>query len=361
MHIRKEIRNCLAKLRQHRQALHQIPELGLSTPKTQAYILSQTKLTYHELPAGILIIHPGREKSMIVFRCEMDGLDIQEENKLPWKSSQSMHACGHDGHMAAMLCLMELISQNKYHKSIGFLFQNGEESGHGAFKNVTAGLFEQFHIEAMIGFHIWPSLPVGMIGCKSQEIFAQSCEFKVILQGKAAHVSQAHEGIDALKLMLELYEQIIHIRTNPNVVSCIHIGHLESGTIMNQVADKAMMEGTIRCFDSETFDETITQIQRLSDTIKQRCLNCEVSFSLPYPVLFNDDRFVSLLEDICQEEYIEINKQLASDDFASYGQVPLLYYLVGCGQGNLHDPAFYYDEEILLKAMEIQMQLLENL
>lgn len=352
----------LTGLRQLRQDLHQIPELKTDTPKTIQYIKKYACMDYKEYSTGLLFVHKGRIDDMIVFRCEMDGLDIEEATGLSFQSARYMHACGHDGHMAAMLIFMDMIQKQIFHHTIGFLFQNGEESGHGASILIEEGLFKDFNIKKMISFHIWPSLEENVIGCKEGILFACSSEFRITIQGKSAHVSQYDQGIDALRIIFELYQKIIALSSTLKE-GVIHIGHMKAGRIMNQVADHAYMEGTIRCFDESELFMIRNAIAHICHHHEYRDrINLELSHI--YPVLINDKEMVDLLRKISKDHYQDVNQSLASDDFASYNKVNLLYFLVGCKKDldmQLHDSTFYYDEEVLLTALDTEMRLLRML
>ncbi len=106
----------LEQLTIHRRALHRIPELDDQLPETQAYLLDRLS------PLRCRIITPGRcavlayfdagKPDTAAFRSDMDALPIEEKSGVSFCSAHPgrMHACGHDGHMAMLLCLAQWIS-----------------------------------------------------------------------------------------------------------------------------------------------------------------------------------------------------------------------------------------------------------
>ena len=119
-----------------RQDLHQIPELELNLPKTQAYILHELESlpcqVESPIASSVIAYFDNHKDSTIAFRSDMDALPVSEKNEVPYKSQHEgkMHACGHDGHMATLLgfakCLPEHLSEINH--NILLVFQPGEES-----------------------------------------------------------------------------------------------------------------------------------------------------------------------------------------------------------------------------------------
>lgn len=86
---------------------------------------------------------PAFTSYCIMLRADMDALPVQEiatERNKAYRSERAgaMHACGHDGHMAMLLCAADTISEPGYRASIPsnltvkFCFQPAEEEQSGA-------------------------------------------------------------------------------------------------------------------------------------------------------------------------------------------------------------------------------------
>ena len=96
-------------LKRWRRDLHQIPELGLKETQTTAYLKAELeKMGYQPQPlleTGLYVfIDHGYGKS-VAFRTDIDALPVNEETGVDFASTHKgiMHACGHDGHMTALL------------------------------------------------------------------------------------------------------------------------------------------------------------------------------------------------------------------------------------------------------------------
>ena len=72
-----------------------------------------------------------------------------------------MHACGHDGHMAAMLGTVQYLCEHRDQltQNVTIVFQPGEESPGGAKPMIEHGLFDKYKIDCMIGMHVVGDLP----------------------------------------------------------------------------------------------------------------------------------------------------------------------------------------------------------
>ena len=74
------------KLIEDYKLLHQIPEEGFKEFETKKYILEKLKpldCTVYEIDStGVLAFFNYGKKETIAFRCELDGLEIEEENEI---------------------------------------------------------------------------------------------------------------------------------------------------------------------------------------------------------------------------------------------------------------------------------------
>lgn len=126
---------------QIRRDLHQIPELGFQEVKTQKYLLEylqtlpQERMEIETWRTGIFVKIKGlKPEKTIGYRTDMDGLPIEEETGLPFRSTHPgrMHACGHDVHMSIALGVLTHFVHHPVRDDLVFLFQPAEEGPGGA-------------------------------------------------------------------------------------------------------------------------------------------------------------------------------------------------------------------------------------
>lgn len=189
-----------------RRDLHRIPELGLVEYKTTAYLKAVLEemgyIPENLLETGLYVyIDNGREDT-VAFRCDIDGLEISEENRVDYASCHEglMHACGHDGHMATMLGFAKRLKESKdsFPSNLLLLFQPAEESPGAAKFVVESGIFQRFAVKAIFGMHLMPSIPEGKIASKSRALMATCGELDVLVKGRSAHAGLYAEGIDSV-------------------------------------------------------------------------------------------------------------------------------------------------------------------
>lgn len=151
-----------------RRALHRIPEFGVSTPKTAAYVTA--RLNEMGIPNRHCGIHRPEDREIAVLsgcpdapdstgvvgligksgpcfmlRADMDGLPIKEETGLDYSSENDCgHMCGHDAHAAMLLGAARILKdmEAKLPGQIKLMFQPGEEMGYGSKTMIEDGLLE---------------------------------------------------------------------------------------------------------------------------------------------------------------------------------------------------------------------------
>lgn len=102
-----------------RRDLHQIPELGLKEYQTAEYLRHELEqMGYHWesiIETGTLVYIDYGCQSTLAFRSDIDGLPIHEKNQVDYVSKHPgcMHACGHDGHMSALLGFAKRLKEIK--------------------------------------------------------------------------------------------------------------------------------------------------------------------------------------------------------------------------------------------------------
>lgn len=92
----------------------------------------------------------------ILLRADFDGLPVEERTGLPYASTarqkdregvehQTMHACGHDMHITALLAVAELLfkARDEWNGTLLLIFQPAEEKGAGAQAMVEDGLYSK--------------------------------------------------------------------------------------------------------------------------------------------------------------------------------------------------------------------------
>lgn len=366
-------------VRQMRRDLHRIPETGYKEFKTQQYILdclatcSPDHVEKIALTGVKAVFYaPNGATRTTAFRADIDALSIQEKNQTEYCSTHTgcMHACGHDGHTAALLGFAKLVAAHRKElkENVVLLFQPSEEQIGGAVRMVECGALENPRVDRLFGTHVWPDVPEGMIGLRQGPMMAQTLEFDITVHGKSAHGASPHKGIDAIVASAEIISalQTIVTRTiNPYEKALLTIGKVEGGDARNIIADTVKMYGTVRTFkDSvhEQFNRRIHEILEGMELVSG--VKCEFDEVMHYPVLNNPPELCDLILTLCECDGIMVMDEImAAEDFAFYQQyVPGLFFLTGVGSAAhrepLHSDRFDFDEKNLLNAIEVYRRIL---
>jgi hippurate hydrolase len=96
----------------------------------------------------------------------MDGLPLSERSALPYRSRHdgTMHACGHDGHMAMVLGAGHVLAgEGGFDGAVHLVFQPAEEHGLGAKAMIADGLLRPVprRGDVRAAQHAGPGLPAG--------------------------------------------------------------------------------------------------------------------------------------------------------------------------------------------------------
>ncbi|MDX9959115.1 MAG: M20 family metallopeptidase [Spirochaetia bacterium] len=249
----------LEKTIQHRRALHAIPEVGLELPRTVAYIRSALAAAGIQARdcAGGLLADLGDSGPLIAIRADMDGLPVREETGAEYASGIDgcMHACGHDGHSAALLAIAEHLSKHppQDHR-IRLVFQPGEEGFFGARHMMAAGCLDG--VSAITGGHLGDlseELAPGQAGFMAGKMMAASDIFEGSFTGSGGHGSAPHKAVDPIPALAQFVLGLQNFRARvpdqrqPFVLS---VCQMSAGSAFNIIPGTAGFKGTARTLGS---------------------------------------------------------------------------------------------------------------
>lgn len=270
----KALKDRLVTIRRH---LHQHPELSGEEQATAEYVCAQLDalgISYQSGIAGHGIVAelPGKVPApFVALRADMDALPIQEQTGLDFTSTNEgvMHACAHDGHMAALLGAALLLKRSEpLALPIRLIFQPAEELAHGAQDMIAAGVLED--VAAIYGGHFDRHYRAGTIALRAGAVNASSDGFCIDIEGRGGHGSRPHETKDAVvvgTLLVIAIQTIVSREVDPAHPSVVTVGAFHAGTAPNVIAGSARLEGTIRAQDPAVRDQLIAAIKRIAASI----------------------------------------------------------------------------------------------
>jgi len=134
-----------------RHELHRHPELSWqeqATAKRIRDILDDLNIRWRRCAdtGTVALINESGTTPAIALRADIDALPIIENSGATWASDHPgcMHACGHDGHTAALIATAKWLKlhESDLQRQVVLIFQHAEEGGHGAREMIAAGTLE---------------------------------------------------------------------------------------------------------------------------------------------------------------------------------------------------------------------------
>lgn len=344
-----------------RNSLHQIPELGRKEYKTKEYIINLAKnlncKIYEVTNTGIVLFFNANKNDTICFRSDMDALPILEKNEVSYKSKNIgvMHACGHDGHMAMLLSYAIWASNNldKLKHNIVCLFQPSEEDNAGANDIIKSNILDKLKVTKIFGFHIWPKLEENKIFSMPRGMLASSGEVTININGKSYHAANRKNDDDAIMKAFNIISNFYAYCNKIEEPHLINFGKINAGSARNIVPGSAYIEATLRAFSDDIFNMMANELKRLCEINQDDNYKIELIINCNYPSVINDEELFLKYQNI-----LNINKLdkpfLQAEDFGCYTRkYKALFMLLGCGNTNLlHTDNFDFNSEILQTGVE---------
>lgn len=355
------------RMQEIRRALHRHPELAYREQQTADLIcaeLSRLGINYTRGHGGTGIraeigTGPG---PCVGLRADMDALPIEEETGLDFSSEIPgvMHACGHDGHVAMLLGAAQLLVARNIPGRVVLLFQPAEESGNGAAAMIEAGCLQG--VDMIFSGHIDTHYPTGKFTVDQGLICSYTDPFTIHIHGRGGHAAKPHEAVDAIVVAASLImnmQTLVSRRINPAHAAVVTVGHFTAGTVHNVIAEKAVLEGTIRSAHVETRGRIINELNRIIRGGAEMG-NAEITLTLHdgLPAVINDEQSSAVARTAAIAVVGEKNvlsqrdPSLGGEDFSFYQQ-----HIPGCmirygaapesGAGTAHSSRFDFDEDVL--------------
>ena len=365
---------------QLRRDLHRIPETAYTEKKTSAYIANYLNNLKLEVKTGIArygvvgLMKTGRPGPTLMIRADMDALPLKENTGLAFASEHegAMHACGHDAHMAMVLGAATVFNtlKDEISGNIKFLFQPAEEGPGGAEPMIKAGVMESPKVDYSIGCHVWPDIPEGTIGVRPGPFMAAMDRFDIKIKGKGGHGAMPHLSVDALEVgaqVVNALQRIVSRKMDPLEPTVVTIGTFHAGTAFNIIPAEAEMSGTTRTFNPDIWNSWEARIAKV---VRGVCdsMGCdfELKFSKGYPVTINDAPMAEIVRGcaakvVGEDRVVVPRKTLGGEDFAYYLQRSQgCYFALGVGRDGavpVHNPAFDFNEDVMLLGMETHCRI----
>lgn len=287
MELRERIRRFEPQMIADRRWLHEHPELSGHEIQTMQYVmdaLKALKLDVCVVPDGgvIGVLQTEKEGPCVLMRADMDALPVQEsENNLSRPrccisaAPGVMHACGHDAHMAMLLCAARILVEmrDEIQGSVLFVFERGEEKGgKGFLKHLLPYIEENFSVDVCCATHVRWDIPAGKAAILPGAAMAGGFGFDVKITGRGGHGSRPDMACSPIDCFAAIHQQLSALRMRvvaPDQVLTYSLGVVQAGEQANVIPQSLRFAGTVRTFDTAGSGERFAEAAKT--IIDQTC------------------------------------------------------------------------------------------
>ena len=202
----------------------------------------------------------GRGGPRVALRADLDALPMDDEKGVPYRSTirrdvprlRPRRAHGHAGRGRPVPGRAGGVRAAA--RRVRLIFQPAEEAASGAKAVIAAGALES--VGRIFALHCDPRLDAGKLGVRSGAITAACDKVKVACAGPGGHTARPHLTADVVyalgKIVTELPAALSR-RVDPRAGLSLVWGHMSAGSAANAIPDEGVVEGTVRCLDTEVW------------------------------------------------------------------------------------------------------------
>ena len=363
-----------------RRDFHMHPELGFREIRTGGIVAKELESLGLEVTKGVGmtgvvgLLEGAKPGPTLLLRFDMDALPILEDTGAEYASQTSgvMHACGHDGHTAIGLTVAKMLhaQRDQFAGTIKFCFQpseegnNGEEIG-GAEMMMRDGVLDSPNVDMTLSLHLWNEKPLGWVHVAKGPVMAGAEQFKIKLIGKGGHGAVPNATVDpviAAAQIISAAQSIVSRNVGPLETAVVSFTMIHSGTAFNVIPQEAILEGTIRTFDSKVREKVVARFEQIVRGVAS-AMGCEVEMKVKRltPALVNADEVTASVQESARHVLPEADHDnspyltMGAEDMAFMQEkVPGCYFFIGSANRarglhyGHHHPKFDFDEEALI-------------
>jgi len=355
-----------------RRAVHRRPELAFQEHATTTLIRDRMaafdigELKRVTETGGVFALDGGLPGRSVVLRADIDALPIHEDGGTPFRSDidGTMHACGHDVHVASLLGVAHVLSEHRQELPgrFIFLFQPAEEALCGAKAMLEGGALTAMEGSRLVGFHVTSQLPSGFVALRAGIAMSEANSLRITLTGPGGHAAMPSDQGDVIRATAELVTRLGDVASGLRYeeTDCVcSAGTVHAGTAVNVVPTSARVTGTLRTFTEAQHEEALVRLQDLCDQVgDDQGVHVELELPEHTRAVVNDAEATALVEAeasvvLGPDQVFRMPPVSPSDDVSEFlRHLPGCYFFVGGGaadgsSGTHHSPTFLVEDESL--------------
>lgn len=355
-----------------RRELHQLPELALHEHRTAQYILdhlhvlniTQVQSNVGGTPGIVAYIRGQEPGPVMALRADMDALPFCIDGQ-----NCAIHACGHDGHCAMVLSAASRLIGQIRRGALKLIFQPAEESLAGAPALIQAGVMDD--VDILLGAHICAQkdVPAGKL-CSGVQHTACGTTY-VTIEGRAAHASRPHLGVNAIDTALQIIQGVQSLWFDPRLSWSITATQLhgDSGAT-NTIPAHAKITFDIRAQTNELMDDLRPKFYRMIECTGQAMgakVTIEDDIFCPAAVYTPSlkDEVGEVIQTLFGPEALHEDSRGGGEDFHFYKlhkpSIEAAYFGVGVGATpGLHLANMDFDDSLLMRGTDVMVEMVKR-
>jgi aminobenzoyl-glutamate utilization protein A len=175
-----------------------------------------------------------------------------------------MHACGHDGHAAVGIGVLEELLTADFDGTLKVIFQPGEERLVGARSLIDGGVLDD--VDYLFGLHLGLGQPTGTIVAGYEGFFAVR-QFRARFRGTSAHAAKnPGDGTDAVQSLATAVTSLNGLSRSAEEATRVNVGCVEGGTATNVVPSSAVLAAEVRAETTGTVTALFDDAKRMLES-----------------------------------------------------------------------------------------------
>ncbi|MEX0996309.1 MAG: amidohydrolase [Flavobacteriaceae bacterium] len=373
----------IEKLTSLRKELHRYPELSGQEKETAGRVKRfieenhNTKIIENIGGNGLAVIHEfSNSGPVIVIRCELDALPIEEVNNFEHRSLNNgiSHKCGHDGHMAIVAGLVFWLKEQDFNNGkVILLFQPAEESGTGAADVLKDHRFNELNPDYIVALHNIPRQPLNSIIILEGNFSSTVLSVAIHLKGKESHSAEPEQGVNPALCIAELTQRFDSLNNNDaekeDFRLCVPI-YSEMGVKSYGIsAGFGEVHYTLRTKSTEKMEMLKKKLEQiLHEVCPKHKLPHTIAYFDYFPTVVNDEFCNRLITETAKAcDYHIINKSVPykfGEDFGWFSEKHKAA-MFGIGAGiecpALHQANYDFPDEIIETGMNMFKGIIKSI
>ncbi|WP_435064252.1 amidohydrolase [Halobaculum sp. EA56] len=257
---------------------------------------------------GAVAVLDRGEGPTVGLRVDIDGLYIEEsaadghapaERGFRSETGETMHACGHDAHMAWGLATVEAIEASDFSGRLVVFFQPAEETSGGGAPMAQSDYAAD--IDYFFAVHVGLDHPTGEVVAGIEKPLAM-CHLGVDIEGTSAHAGKApQEGDNAIQALGTAIGSVYGIPRHADGMTRVNVGRVEGGTASNVVAEEVHAVAEARGETTELMEYALAELRaRFEAAAEMHGCTAHVEVESKSPRADSDPELVEVVADAAE-------------------------------------------------------------